>query len=37
MFQELTVALRCEINTLRDPKAALFGFCLALVPDKHSR
>lgn len=31
MFQELTVALRCEINTLGYPKAALFGFCLALV------
>ncbi|MEW6756419.1 MAG: transposase [Candidatus Latescibacterota bacterium] len=31
MFQQLTVALRCEINTLGYPKAALFGFCLALV------
>lgn len=31
MFQELTVALNCEINTLGYPKAALFGFCLALV------
>ena len=31
MFQELTVALTCEINTLGYPKAALFGFCLALV------
>lgn len=31
MFQELTVTLRCEINTLGYPKAALFGFCLALV------
>jgi IS4 transposase len=30
MFQELTVALTCEINTLGYPKAALFGFCLAL-------
>lgn len=31
MFQELTVALTCEINTLGYPKAALFGFCLALL------
>lgn len=31
LFQELTVALTCEINTLGYPKAALFGFCLALV------
>jgi hypothetical protein len=31
MFQELTVALTCEVNTLGYPKAALFGFCLALV------
>jgi hypothetical protein len=31
MFQELTVALTCEIHTLGYPKAALFGFCLALV------
>jgi IS4 transposase len=31
MFQELTVALTCEINTLGYPKAALFGFSLALV------
>jgi IS4 transposase len=31
MFQELTVALNCEINTLGYPKAALFGFCLALL------
>lgn len=30
-FQDLTVALVCEINTLGYPKAALFGFCLALV------
>jgi hypothetical protein len=30
-FQELTVALKCEINTLAYPKAALFGFCVALV------
>src|ERR1022692_2810515 len=27
-FQELTVALKCEINTLAYPKAALFGFCV---------
>src|SRR5512144_1616082 len=30
-FQELTVSLRCEINTLGYPKAALFGFALAVV------
>jgi hypothetical protein len=30
-FQDLTVALVCEINTLGYPKAALFGFCLAVV------
>ncbi len=30
-FQELTVALKCELNTLGYPKAALFGFCVALV------
>jgi hypothetical protein len=30
-FQELTIALRCEINTLAYPKAALFGFCVALL------
>jgi len=30
-FQELTVALRCEINGLAYPKAALFGFCVALL------
>jgi IS4 transposase len=30
-FQDLTVALVCELNTLGYPKAALFGFCLALV------
>lgn len=29
-FQELTEALTCEINTLCYPKAALFGFCVAL-------
>jgi IS4 transposase len=31
VFQSLTEALNCEINTLADPKAALFGFCVALV------
>ena len=31
MFQELTETLTCEVNTLCYPKAALFGFCLALV------
>jgi hypothetical protein len=30
-FQELTDNLRCEINTLGYPKAALFGFALAIV------
>jgi hypothetical protein len=30
-FFQLTVDLRCEIDTLGYPKAALFGFCLALV------
>jgi len=29
-FQELTENLRCEINTLGHPKAALFGFALAV-------
>jgi len=31
MFQELTETLTCEVNALGYPKAALFGFCLALV------
>lgn len=31
MFQELTETLTCEVNTLGYPKAALFGFCLALM------
>jgi IS4 transposase len=31
VFQVLTEALNCEINTLAYPKAALFGFCVALV------
>ena len=30
-FLELTVALKCELNTLGYPKAALFGFCTAVV------
>ena len=30
MFQELTETLTCEVKTLGYPKAALFGFCLAL-------
>lgn len=30
-FQHLTQDLRCEINTLGYPKAALFGFCTACV------
>jgi hypothetical protein len=30
-FQELTESLRCEIDTLGYPKAALFGFALAAV------
>jgi IS4 transposase len=31
VFQQLTEALRCEVDTLGYPKAALFGFCTALV------
>src|SRR5512147_1337407 len=31
VFPTLTEALRCEIDTLAYPKAALFGFCTALV------
>jgi IS4 transposase len=31
VFQTLTEALRCEIETLAYPRAALFGFCTALV------
>ena len=31
MFQELTETLCCEIKTLGYPKAALLGFCLALL------
>jgi hypothetical protein len=30
-FQELTESVRCELNTLGYPKAALFGFALAVV------
>jgi hypothetical protein len=30
-FQELTVALKCELDTLAYPKAALLGFCVAVV------
>jgi Transposase DDE domain len=30
-FHELTVALNCEVDTLGYPKAALFGFCTAVV------
>jgi hypothetical protein len=30
-FQELTVVLKCEVNTLAYPKAALLGFCVALM------
>jgi hypothetical protein len=30
-FQQLTDDLRCEIDTLGYPKAALFGFCVACV------
>jgi Transposase DDE domain len=30
VFHQLTVALNCEVNTLGYPKAALFGFCVAV-------
>ena len=30
-FQTMTEVLRCEINTLAYPRAALLGFCVALV------
>jgi hypothetical protein len=30
VFHELTVALKCEVNTLGYPKAALFGFSVAV-------
>ena len=29
-FNELTLHLRCELNTLGYPKAALFAFCVAV-------
>jgi len=31
LFQELTTTLKCEIKTLGYPRAAILGFCLALV------
>jgi len=31
VFLNVTTILHCEINTLAYPKAALFGFCMALV------
>lgn len=31
VFQTLTCVLRCEVNTLGYPKAALFAFCVAVV------
>lgn len=31
VFLDLTKDLRCEVNTLAYPKAALFGFCTALM------
>jgi len=30
LFQDLTTILQCEVNSLGYPKAALFGFCVAL-------
>jgi len=30
LFQDLTTILQCEVNSLAYPKAALFGFCVAL-------
>jgi IS4 transposase len=30
LFLNLTTILQCEVNTLAYPKAALFGFCMAL-------
>lgn len=30
-FQDITTNLRCELNTLGYPDAALFGFCIALL------
>jgi hypothetical protein len=31
VFHELTMTLNCELNTLGYPRAALFGFCTAVV------
>lgn len=31
VFQELTTALPCQVNTLGDPKAALVTFCVAVL------
>jgi hypothetical protein len=31
VFQEIALALNCEINTLAYPRAALFGLCVGLV------
>jgi IS4 transposase len=31
VFHELTMTLNCELNTLGYPRAALFGFCVAVV------
>ncbi len=31
LFQDMTMILKCEINTLGYPRAALFGFCVAVV------
>ena len=30
-FQKLTIVLKCEVNTLGYPQAALFGFCIAVM------
>jgi hypothetical protein len=30
-FQKLTIVLKCELNTLGYPQAALFGFCIAVM------
>lgn len=30
LFQDLTTILKCEVNALGYPKAALFGFCVAV-------
>jgi IS4 transposase len=32
-FHPLTLELQCEVDTLGYPKAALFGFCVALGAD----